>query len=727
MLSIAQLAVAFKPCDHAIVALVRLSPNLRGALAATALVLGLVLVLGGAVSLYLQENVHDRRGFATNAVQAFQDEAVADYAGTQIASQVVAAYEDLIAAQSALEQLLPVVLTSDVATPIIYRAAEDVHATLFDPGGESYVLDLADIGSLVASVLQVRGIAAAESVPTDLRGAFVTIAETEPVALLVRMAERANLLAFVLPPVALALLALSLVLAHNRRRAAVWMGIGVAACGLLLWLGARLLESTTLNRLEDSDVADAARGMLDAFVGGVGGWSLVLGAVGALIAAAAVSAFSTAEVNTRVRVAWRLASATPEREWHRALRAVALVALGAFIAFRRELALTIIFAAAGFYLVLIGLSELVRQLERLSSRTAEAPSGRSRRVVAWAAAAVGVVAVAIAVVLTLSRSPDVEEAAGITAATGCNGYEELCDRPLNEVAFATAHNAMSAADAQFTNPNQPRGMVAQLDAGIRGFLIDAYNGAVGERGRVVTQLTGEIRESIVDEIGEDGLAAVERLVGNPLTVGAPLPDDATQYLCHVVCEIGATPMLEALTEVEAWLDEHPREVIVIFIQDEGVTPEQVEQVFAEAGLLDLVYEHEPGTPWPTLGELIDSGPRVVVLAENVGAPGTWYQQGFDVVQETPYDNKTVDALRSDESCVPNRGGTAGDLFLLNHWVARYPPRPSDARTVNAYDFLLDRARRCEAIRGLMPNLVAVDFYDRGDLIAVVNELNGLGG
>jgi hypothetical protein len=688
-------------------------------------VLGLVLVFGSAVSLYLRENVHDRQGFATNVVESFQDEGVASYAGTQIAAQVVAAYEDLIAAQVALDQLLPIVLTSDVAAPIIFRAAEDIHETLFDPGGESYVLDLADIGSLVASILQVRGVEAAASVPTDLRGAFLTIAETEPVTLLVRMAEKANLLTYILPPVALVLLGLSLALANNRRRAAAWMGVGIAACGLLFWIGAQLLESATLNELADSDVEDAARGVMDAFVGGVDTWSFVLGAVGALIAAAAISAFSAAEVNARVRAAWRVAATTPGKEWHRAVRAVALVALGAFVAFRHELALTIICVALGFYLVLIGLSELVRQLERLSSRGAETADRRSRRVVAWIVAAVGVAAVVVAVVLVLARGPDVEEAAGVVAGTGCNGHDELCDRPLNEVAFATAHNAMSAAASKFTNPNQPQGVIAQLDAGIRGFLIDAYDGAPGERGLINTQLTDEIRASLVDQVGEDGLAAVARLVGKPLDSNAQLTGEVSQYLCHVVCEIGATPMVDVLTEVKTWLDEHPREVIVVFIQDEGVTPEEIERVFAESGLLDLVYEHEPGTPWPTLRQMIDAGTRVVVLAEHVGAPGTWYHQGFDLAQETPYDNPTVDALRSDESCAPNRGGTAGDIFLLNHWVARYPPRPSDARTVNAYDFLLDRARRCEEIRGLLPNLVAVDFYDRGDLVAVVDELNGV--
>ena len=33
---------------------------------------------------------------------------------------------------------------------------------------------------------------------------------------------------------------------------------------------------------------------------------------------------------------------------------------------------------------------------------------------------------------------------------------------------------------------------------------------------------------------------------------------------------------------------------------------------------------------------------------------------------------------------------------------------------------------CQKIRGLIPNLVAVDFYETGDLEKVVNALNGFG-
>ena len=45
--------------------------------------------------------------------------------------------------------------------------------------------------------------------------------------------------------------------------------------------------------------------------------------------------------------------------------------------------------------------------------------------------------------------------------------------------------------------------------------------------------------------------------------------------------------------------------------------------------------------------------------------------------------------------------------------------------VNAYRPLLRRARECQRIRGLLPNLLAVDFYREGDVFGVADTLNGL--
>ena len=64
--------------------------------------------------------------------------------------------------------------------------------------------------------------------------------------------------------------------------------------------------------------------------------------------------------------------------------------------------------------------------------------------------------------------------------------------------------------------------------------------------------------------------------------------------------------------------------------------------------------------------------------------------------------------------------------LLNHWIERFNPSPSVSAKVNAFPFLVKRAQKCDRIRGVQrPTLLAVDFYDEGDVLGAVNVLNGL--
>ena len=64
---------------------------------------------------------------------------------------------------------------------------------------------------------------------------------------------------------------------------------------------------------------------------------------------------------------------------------------------------------------------------------------------------------------------------------------------------------------------------------------------------------------------------------------------------------------------------------------------------------------------------------------------------------------------------------------MNHWVDTSPaPQPTNAKIVNQKQFLMDRVRMCEDIRGLQPNIIAVDFYEEGDVLGVVDKLNGVG-
>lgn len=327
------------------------------------------------------------------------------------------------------------------------------------------------------------------------------------------------------------------------------------------------------------------------------------------------------------------------------------------------------------------------------------PRERRARAGVALAAAVAVVAVPVA---GLRAEPSV-------ATRACNGAPELCDRRYDEVAYAATHNAMSSPGVVPIWPEHDSHLRAQLDAGVRALLIDTkywepVDGAAALQERVDP-------DSL--PLPPDVTAALWGLLGDAAE-GRP-----GTFLCHNSCMFGAQPLVEGLEEVRDFLDDNPDEVVTLIIQDEISVADTV-AAFEEAGLVDVAYEHRDGA-WPTLGEMIDDGDRLVVFAENEAGPPAWYANAFEVMQETPY----LVLERDRFTCEPHRGVPDGTLFQLNHWVQRIAPDPADAAVVNAYDFLLDRARRCQDERGLLPNFVAVNFYSIGDLFAVVDTLNGL--
>jgi hypothetical protein len=288
-------------------------------------------------------------------------------------------------------------------------------------------------------------------------------------------------------------------------------------------------------------------------------------------------------------------------------------------------------------------------------------------------------------------------------ATGaCNGGEHLCERTLAEVAFAATHNSMSAADQPgWRFAQQEKGIPAQLEAGIRGLLIDMYYGVPTSRG-IQNVPPPKVRE------GSGPGPAAGRDV----------------YLCHTLCGFGATRAVDALRGVRDFLANHLREVVLVSIEDH-VRPRDVARVFEESGLAALVWRGRIGPDrLPTLREMIDSGRRVVVMAENSTGAVPWLRAQFDLVQETPYRFATPEELAGPGSCRPNRGGLRNPLFLLNNWVDTSPlPRMRNAALVNAFETLLRRARLCRRLRDRLPNLVAVDFYEQGDVVGVVRALN----
>jgi len=231
-------------------------------------------------------------------------------------------------------------------------------------------------------------------------------------------------------------------------------------------------------------------------------------------------------------------------------------------------------------------------------------------------------------------------------------------------------------------------------------------------------------EAAEAKVGPEGLAAAQRLAGS--VAFGPIAGHKGVFLCHILCELGALDGVPALRDIRDWTDRNPREVLLLVVED-AAPAAVIKDAFERSGLAAYANEFQPlsGRPFPTLRQMIDSGKRLFVMAEDHGESSGWYHRAYDVMMETPFAFRSPGELQTDASCRPNRGGTGKPLFLVNSWVESYPPDPRNADVVNQRKNLVERARRCERLRGHVANLLAVDFVERGDLIGATDELNGV--
>lgn len=280
----------------------------------------------------------------------------------------------------------------------------------------------------------------------------------------------------------------------------------------------------------------------------------------------------------------------------------------------------------------------------------------------------------------------------------CNGSEALCGRRFDQVAYATTHNAMSARFEPYGySPiisNQCSGVPTQLADGIRSLMLDIH------------------------------------------WYQPPEADQADLYLCHAECPFGHQLLTDGLTEIGEFLAAHPAEVISFIIETNADTIDmesEIRDAFAASGLVDYAHVQTPGTPWPTLGEMVAANQRLVVLTDDSsphtgcdasGAPCPWYHYLWS---QLAFETQFSYSKPKDFSCVDNRGTPANDLFILNHFLTNNIGAPNFARQVN-YDPLLSlRARDCWAFQNRIPNFVTVDFYEIGSVLRTTNLLNYLWG
>jgi hypothetical protein len=682
---------------------------------------GSILLLFGLLAGVINRNVLDGPRFAHHMDAVRRDPAVAQQIGTAITNRVLAADPDLVVARPLIEAGATALVATPVFGPVFRAAVRQVHGAF--TGSGSVALRLADVGAIVAAWLPTVAPGAAARIPQNLDVTLSQVGSGTFTARTIHAARVVRLLSWLLPVLALVAFAGGWLLARDRRRRAVHTGWGIvwagAGLGLLTLAGSLTVAALDLGGLHGALLSAAWREFSRPL------WlaaAITIGA-GALFVLAASGRLPQIDLHRDARRITTAVLARPQRQSIQVLRAAVFVLTGVALLLQPRLALAVLAVLAGLTLLLIGIAELARIAGAGAvgqSRTAPA-SGRRR---GWLLGAGLGVALAVVIALVVVDAEPSDQQISTAAANGlaCDGFAQLCDRPYNEVAFAGTHNSMAAADEGWFAPEQPDGVIAQLNHGIRVLLIDSWYGQATTRPGFVATAAGGYEAAVEEARAEFGSAAVDSFLRLHKAIGAR-KGPVRPYLCHGPCEMGATEWEPLMVRVRSWLVAHPREVVTFFIEDE-VTPADTAKVFRQAGLLPYVYTPSADGTWPTLGQMIDSGHRLVVEMERQGGGSTypWLMQGFHWVQDNPFGSFS----KADLSCAPNRGLPSSPILLINYWLTNdYRTLVTDSRKINPYAVLWPFVARCQQERGMLPNYVAVNFYNEGDVFRVVDQLNGV--
>jgi hypothetical protein len=302
------------------------------------------------------------------------------------------------------------------------------------------------------------------------------------------------------------------------------------------------------------------------------------------------------------------------------------------------------------------------------------------------------------------------------AERACNNSPTLCGISYDEVTHLGAHDSPFLSDAStgFSSfGNQFFNSTVQLDAGDR-------------------LLTAQVHAST-----------------NPKTKMREL------HLCHTSCALfDVGPFSRWLLEIRLWLDRNPNEVVtLVLVNYQFVSAREIQAEYSKADLAHYGYvppnvttapppSSEFNKTWPTLGNMIDKGERLVTFinalaADRENAP--YLLNAFDFVWENAYAITSASAF----TCTPDRPSNttsiaearaSGKLFLMNHllyWQQAFGIQLPDRRVItstNSWDGpggLGAHIRRCADQVGRQPTFVIVDFFNIGPAIKSVDVFNKL--
>jgi hypothetical protein len=202
------------------------------------------------------------------------------------------------------------------------------------------------------------------------------------------------------------------------------------------------------------------------------------------------------------------------------------------------------------------------------------------------------------------------------------------------------------------------------------------------------------------------------------------------------------------------MDANPNEVITLLLVNmDSVDAKELQAEYSKAdlahyGWVPSAASDAPVLPgqnhkvWPTIGELIDKGERLVSFVNPLvpNADNTPYLLNeFDFLWENAYDvtnptNFTCTPDRPSNTATVHEMRRSGRLFLMNHmlyWQQAFNIKTPDARWVeetNSWNGLGGvgiHLLECENQLKRQPNFILVDFFNVGPAMASVDRINGI--
>ncbi|KAK4153908.1 PI-PLC X domain-containing protein 1 [Chaetomidium leptoderma] len=278
----------------------------------------------------------------------------------------------------------------------------------------------------------------------------------------------------------------------------------------------------------------------------------------------------------------------------------------------------------------------------------------------------------------------------------CNNYPELCARKYSNITHIGCHNSP---------------------------FVRAGSAAANQQFPTVDQLN-------------DGVRFLQAQMQWPV-------NGTTPHLCHTSCDLlDAGPLTNWLRQVRDWVAAHPYDVVTLLLGNGNYSnPEKYVRAIEDSGIKQFVY-----TPsvvpmavddWPTLGQMILSGQRVVMfldyMANQTAYP--WLMDQFSQMWESPFD--PVDTafpctVQRPPDLKPEEARRR--LYMMNHNLnvevsllgqAILVPAVSQLNVTNGVEgvgSLGMAANNCRTDWGRAPNILNVDYYNFGSFPGSVFEV-----